>query len=74
MTHIELNKKFMKVFGLGNTDKLHIQSFTVSFNPDEYPILDVNYINIDNIIDDEFEKVLKSFTLKEIDDTIVVQH
>ena len=62
----ELNQKFMKAFGLGNTDKLLIQSFTVSFTGDSLPVLDVRYVNTENIIDGELEEVLKSFELKEL--------
>ena len=66
MTHFEINKKFMKAFGLGCIDKLLIQSFTVKVTSDNFPVVDVKYINTENIIDGELEEVLKSFELKEI--------
>ena len=65
MNNRELNQKFMKAFGLDDTDKLLIQSFTVSFTGDEYPVVDVRYVNTKNIIDGELEEVLKSFKLQE---------
>ena len=66
----ELNQKFMKAFGLGNTGPLLLQEFTVHFRPDDLPLIEAKYVNIDNVIDDELEKIMKTFTLKELDDTI----
>ena len=68
MNPTELNRKFMKAFGLDNTDTLLIQSFTVSFAYDSLPVVDVRYVNKENIIDGELEEVLKTFELKELND------
>ena len=68
MTHIELNRKFMKAFGLGDTGPLLLQKITITLSVDNFPVIDVRYINTKNIINGELEEVLKTFKLQE--DTI----
>ena len=68
MTHIDINKKIIDAFGIPLTPKdgTFLHSMSIHLSADDYPQIDVTYINTQNVIDEALEEIKKSFELKEI--------